>query len=252
VTGAGPCGYEAVLLRRGMERPIDRSLRSMEATVQPVAEEMKDSLDRNQNGQAMGRKGMLTRRRLIDATVAALETTRLRDLRVSDIARQAGTSAATFYVYFPDVADAVLAALGELTQSTPELVALIDGDWSEVEPQAHAREVVSRYVGFWAQHHALFRVRNLAADEGDERFLSAREQAIRGVLMACEAAIRRAQEAGWTARTIDALATAGVLLAMLERFAAVQYYYTYSSTERDAMISSAAYLLAHVMGPPAP
>ncbi|MCK9544027.1 MAG: TetR/AcrR family transcriptional regulator [Novosphingobium sp.] len=205
---------------------------------------------RNQNGQAMGRKGLQTRRRLIDATVALLETTRLRDLRVADIARTAGTSTATFYVYFPDVSDAVLAALEELTQSTPEILALADQDWSEGDPEERARRIVELYAGFWHAHRALFRMRNLAADEGDERFVKARADAIMGLLLATASAIRRAQEAGWVARDLDAMSTSGVLMAMLERFAAIQYHYHRGGAERARMIVSAAHFLAHVMGPP--
>lgn len=205
---------------------------------------------RNQNGQAMGRKGHQTRQRLIEATVRQLENDRLRDLRVADIARAAGTSTATFYVYFPDVADAALAALEEVTQSTPELLAIIEEDWSEGDPEARAQRIVDGYAAVWAKHHALFRVRNLAADEGDRRFRTARENAILGALMAVSAAIKRAQDAGWAAPQLDPVSTAGVLMTMLERFGAVQHYYRYSGVERRHMTVAAAHMLAHVMGPP--
>jgi len=198
----------------------------------------------------MGRKGLQTRRRLIDATVGLLETTRLRDLRVVDIARTAGTSTATFYVYFPDVSDAVLAALEEVTQSTPEILALVDQDWREGDPEERARRIVERYAQFWLEHSALFRVRNLAADEGDERFVNARASAITGLLTATAAAIERAQEAGWVTRDLDATATSSVLMAMLERFGAIQYHYSHSGLERARMIVAAAHFLAHAVGPP--
>ena len=53
---------------------------------------------------------------MMDATGVLLETVAYRDLKVVDIAREAGTSPATFYQYFPDVEAAMLAmaaALGE-------------------------------------------------------------------------------------------------------------------------------------------
>jgi AcrR family transcriptional regulator len=204
--------------------------------------------DRNQNGQAMGRKGLQTRQRLIDATVEQLETTRLRDLRVSEIARKAGTSAATFYVYFPDVTDAVLAALDEFTQSTPELLALVKADWGSDAPDERARQIVQMYVDFWTSHAGLLRVRNLASDEGDERFRRAREVAIRPMLEATAAAVDRAQRAGWVPAELDPAATAGVLMAMLERFAAVQNSYR-PAPDRSAMVAAAAHILAGMMGP---
>ena len=55
-------------------------------TVEPVA------ID----GRALGRRGALTRRRLLKATAELLETHGIRDLRVVDIAREVGTSPATF------------------------------------------------------------------------------------------------------------------------------------------------------------
>lgn len=205
---------------------------------------------RNLNGQAMGPKGRQTRHRLIDATVKLLEATRLRDLYVADIARAAGTSPATFYVYFPDVPDVVLAALDELTQSTPELLAIIDEDWSKGDPKARTHAIVEYYLDFWAAHRALFRVRNLAADEGDERFLHAREQATRSMRQSIADAVLRAQEAGWVSRSLDPRATSAVLISMLERFAAVQFHYRYAEEEREQMTNSAAYILAHLMAPP--
>jgi AcrR family transcriptional regulator len=210
----------------------------------------RDSSDRNQNGQAMGRKGLQTRNRLIEATLAQLETTRLRDLRVSEIARQANLSTATFYVYFPDVTDAVLAVLEEITQGTPEILELIGGDWGEGDAEQRASRIVKSYADHWSRHHALFKVRNLAADEGDGRFRSAREFAIRAVLDSTGAAFERAQQAGWVSARLDSGATAGVLMAMLERFAAIQHNYSYSGIEREEMILSAAYILANMLGPP--
>lgn len=212
---------------------------------------IKAGVDLNQNGQTMGRKGMQTRRRLIDATLAQLETTRLRDLRVSDIAREAGTSAATFYVYFPDVSDAVLAALEELTQSAPELLAIVNEDWSEGDPEVRARRIVDSYAQIWYQHEPLLRVRNLAADEGDNRFRLAREKAIRGMLAASADAIRRAQAAGWVFSELEPVAAAGVLMAMLERFAAVRLMQRNGFPEQMNMDRAAAHMVASMMGPPA-
>jgi AcrR family transcriptional regulator len=61
------------------------------------------------DGRALGQRGARTRRRLLDATSQLLETEGIRDLRVVEIARVVGTSPATFYQYFRDVDDAVLA-----------------------------------------------------------------------------------------------------------------------------------------------
>jgi len=210
-----------------------------------------DAEHRNQNGQAIGRKGRETRNRLIEATVALLATTRLRDLRVADIARDAGTSPATFYVYFPDVSDAVLAALGEVTQSDPEILSLVRGDWSVGDAAGRATAMVQRYLAHWLEHNALYRVRNLAADEGDRRFVDVRTAGITPLMTAMRDALERAQQARWIPDHLDPMMTAGVLLAMLERLAATQIHYRHSAEDLSSMLRATAYILAQMMGPPA-
>jgi len=72
------------------------------------------------DGRVPGRRGLATRQRLLDHTAELLATTSYRDLTVVDIAREAGTSPATFYQYFPD-AESALVALADAVPS-PALV----------------------------------------------------------------------------------------------------------------------------------
>ena len=51
------------------------------------------------DGRVPGERGRQTRQRLLDATVELLATTSWRSVKVTDIARQAQTSPATFYQY---------------------------------------------------------------------------------------------------------------------------------------------------------
>src|SRR6478736_4090597 len=81
------------------------------------------------DGRALGSRGARTRRRLLDATAGLLETHGIRDLRVVDIARRVETSPATFYQYFRDVEDAVLALASEVGESTAPLLAVLAGPW---------------------------------------------------------------------------------------------------------------------------
>lgn len=59
-----------------------------------------------QTGYTVGAKGSRTRERLLDALARALTCTAWHELRVIDVARDAGVSPATFYQYFPDVVTA--------------------------------------------------------------------------------------------------------------------------------------------------
>lgn len=175
----------------------------------------------NQNGQKIGSKGQRTRRLLIDTTVALLETHGLRDLSVMDVARAAETSPATFYVYFRGVPEVVLAALDDASQTSPELEQALAQDWLKPGAAAHAIEVVIVYTDLWNRHRTVLRVRNLAAEEGDERFYAARTDASRPMMAALTRQIARAQAAGRGPTALSAPACAGTILMMLERLAAV-------------------------------
>ena len=88
---------------------------------------------REVKGQCFGvvvrSRGIATRRRLLDCTDELLTKTSYRDIKVIDIAREAGTSPATFYQYFPDVEQAVLVLAEELAGDAEYLAELVRGDW---------------------------------------------------------------------------------------------------------------------------
>src|SRR5215204_5180787 len=140
-------------------------------TVEPVA------ID----GRALGRRGALTRRRLLKATAELLETHGIRDLRVVDIAREVGTSPATFYQYFRDVEDAVLALTAEVGEELAPVDELISRPWTGPSGLDAAREMVDAFIRYWDGHRAVLRTRNLAAQEGDVRFRQVRNNSLRPI-----------------------------------------------------------------------
>src|SRR5450432_795053 len=148
------------------------------------------------DGRALGSRGARTRRRLLDATASLLETHGIRDLRVVDIARRVETSPATFYQYFRDVEDAVLALAGELGESTVPLLAVLAGPWDGPGALDSARALVEGFVDFWDLTPAVLRTRNLAAQEGDRRFRDVRNRALEPFTEALAEQVRVAQRAG--------------------------------------------------------
>jgi AcrR family transcriptional regulator len=92
----------------------------------------------NLHGQLIGAKGARTRLRIIEVTEDLLRTQSLLELSVAKIAKAAETSTSTFYLYFQDVPEAVLAVIAEISQSGPELLTLWGGDWEGVVPSARA------------------------------------------------------------------------------------------------------------------
>ena len=172
------------------------------------------------DGRALGSRGARTRRRLLDATAGLLETHGIRDLRVVDIARRVETSPATFYQYFRDVEDAVLALASEVGESTAPLLAVLAGPWDADGALDSARALVAGFLDFWDINRAVLRTRNLAAQEGDLRFRDVRNRALEPFTEALAAHVRAAQQAGRVAPELSPAAAGAALVALLERMAA--------------------------------
>jgi len=187
-----------------------------------VSEQTTDEVDsqdlRASDGRVPGRRGLATRQKMLDATGALLDTVAYRDLKVVDIAREAGTSPATFYQYFPDVESAMLAMAADLGDSWyADLSKLITNrDW-EGDPDGSAHRVADGMLEFWTRHKPVLRVLDLASMEGDLRFREIRTNLLAG---ATEALMDLAAE-----RNIpgDPMASAGVVVGMLAHVANHQH-----------------------------
>jgi AcrR family transcriptional regulator len=203
---------------------------------------------RNQIGQIMGRKGHDTQARLVAAATQLVATRPLRELRVTDIAREAGLGAPNFYVYFSDVGAAVLAALEQHPQASPELLDVLELDWTASDGLDHARAFVTSYLGSWKDNFALLRARNLAADEGDQRFIDQRLRDIGPILRGLTAKFEAAQAAGRAPKAFRAQAAAGVVLAALERLAAAPRWGPPLPPNDIEIREAAAFVLAAALG----
>src|SRR5271154_4515874 len=141
------------------------------------------------DGRVPGRRGLATRTRLLECTAELLATTAWRSIKVIDIARQAGTSPATFYQYFENVEQAILVMAEELMQGAGTLAELVDGDWTDEASWATARCVVEGFMASWDANRAVFRVVELATEEGDLRFQGLRVRALNAVTVTLARAI---------------------------------------------------------------
>jgi AcrR family transcriptional regulator len=197
----------------------------------------------NLYGQAMGRKGNETRQRLIHATVELLEKRSIRDVSVSDIATLASTSSSSFYIYFADVSAAALAAAESIEQITPEIERLLSLSWSKNDGQVKAAALVEEYVNFSSQHHAILRIRNLSADEGDKRFETARHQAVSRIHDLLEARITA------SGNDLDPSAGASAILALMERISSIARLPLRRHHSRKSLITAAAFLIASALTP---
>jgi AcrR family transcriptional regulator len=192
------------------------------------------------DGRALGRRGALTRRRLLEATAALLETHGVRDLRVVDIARRVGTSPATFYQYFRDVEDAVLALAAAVGEDLAPIEELLDRPWTGADGLVAARELVTSFMEYWDAHRAILRTRNLAAQEGDRRFRDVRNAALRPLREGLAAKVEEAQSGGFVSPELSPIAAASALAAMMERMAAFHADLEPYGASRDDVVETTA------------
>jgi hypothetical protein len=102
---------------------------------------------------------------------------------------------------------------------------------------------VDAYVNFSSQHHAVLRIRNLAADEGDKRFEEVRHRAVVRIHELLEARIAAA------GNTLDPSAGASAVLALMERIAVIARLPLRRHHSRKSLIMAAAFLIASAMTP---
>ena len=201
------------------------------------------------DGRALGRRGTLTRGRLLEATGRLLETHGVRDLRVVDIARRVGTSPATFYQYFRDVEDAVLALAAEVGEDLAPIEELLDRPWTGPGGLDAARVLVGSFMEYWDEHRAVLRTRNLAAQEGDRRFRDVRNAALRPLRDGLGAKVAESQAAGFVAPELSPIAAASALSAMLERMAAFHAdLEAYGASRADVVETTARIVFQTVTG----
>jgi AcrR family transcriptional regulator len=212
--------------------------------VRPAAPARELAHELNLHGQAIGPKGARTRQRLIEATNALMRTESLLDLSVAKIAKAGDTSTSTFYLYFKDVSEVVLAVIGQVGVSTPELLGLLAAGWEARATDDRAYAFVSRYIATWQQNRALFRVRNLAADEGDQRFIRARINSARPLIELLERRIGECQARGGLPNDLHPESAAGGCMAMIERLAATPNVNTESTVTLPAVSRAAAFFLS--------
>lgn len=138
---------------------------------------MTGATTRNKQGQALGRKGLEMRRRLLDAARELAATGRPRDLTASSIARTAGTASQRFYAYFADVDEALLAIYEETCAQFREVVRVVEEAPLDIAPETLARELVASFMAYWNRHRPILTICHFLADNGYQDFLELRQRA---------------------------------------------------------------------------
>jgi AcrR family transcriptional regulator len=193
------------------------------------------------DGRVPGRRGRATRQRLLECTRDMLTTTSYRDVKVIDIARDAGTSPATFYQYFADVEAAILVLAEEMAQQGQHLTGIITrGSWRGRGAYDTALALVDEFLNFWDDHRPVLRVMDLATDEGDRRFQKIRVRLLNDITNALADVVRSSQADGRLPSSIDPMASAGILVSMMAHTAAHQYGFEFWGIRTKALRDSMA------------
>jgi AcrR family transcriptional regulator len=204
------------------------------------------------DGRVPGERGRQTRQRLLDATVELLATTSWRSVKVTDIARQAQTSPATFYQYFANVEQAIQVLAEGMVDQAGQLADLVGGDWSEGASWQTALTVTEGFLGYWEDNRAVFRVVDLATEEGEGQLRGIRVRALNAVTVALAQVIATASPspdggvggptAGATCSPAgsDPMAVAGTLVAMFASVSAHRYGFEFWGIRTRNLIDTQA------------
>jgi AcrR family transcriptional regulator len=213
----------------------------LRAAPDPVPDGEDDDALRAADGRVPGRRGRATRQRLLECTRDMLTTTSYRDVKVIDIARDAGTSPATFYQYFADVEAAILVLAEEMAQQGQHLTGIITrGSWRGRGAYDTALALVDEFLSFWDDHRPVLRVMDLATDEGDRRFQKIRVRLLNDITNALADVVRASQTDGRLPGSIDPMASAGILVSMMAHTAAHQYGFEFWGIRTAALRDSMA------------
>jgi AcrR family transcriptional regulator len=203
------------------------------------------------DGRVPGERGRQTRQRLLDATVELLTTTSWRSVKVTDIARQARTSPATFYQYFANVEQAIRVLAEAMVDQAAQLAELVGGDWSADASWDTARAVTEGFLSYWEDNRAVFRVIDLATEEGDAELRGIRVRALNAVTVALAQVIVAASPstegtpgtATDSPAGTDPMAVAGTLVAMFASVSAHRYGFEFWGIRTRHLIDTQARVL---------
>jgi AcrR family transcriptional regulator len=171
----------------------------------------------NKSGQLLGPKGSRTRLRIVEATEKLLADANGVEPTLAEVAGAASISAPTFYLYFTDVGEVVLAVVEQLAPRLDPLLALLDEPWPADQLFQRAKHFVEAYFDYWLGNAPQLRVRNQRADQGDARFVALRMTATDVLIAALSRKIaERPVAGGLPCAPRD---TATVLVTALERLA---------------------------------
>lgn len=200
------------------------------------------------DGQPLGKRGIRTRQRILEAVGAAIEQQGLRGLRLADVASEVGFSPPAFYQYFTDLDEAILALCDEVGELLPQFE--IDSDaWGDGHPHGTEPFVV-RFFEYWNEHRALLAARHVAIMAGDDRFQHGANEAFRPMAEGLQAQIEAGQRDGRIDPALRPIALGAVLTLMLDLVSmlAPDLNRYWGADDSDELVAAVSFVFDRVLG----
>ncbi|MBB6193255.1 AcrR family transcriptional regulator [Sphingobium wenxiniae] len=183
-----------------------------------------DGTMRPQIGTPLGRKGEQTRRRFLDAGRRLLRTLSPVELTTASIAKEAGAAHTTFYIYFEDVRDFLLALAEVVTERMVKAFEASSFFQDRANIESDARDYIMLMAEFWSQEAAILHYRDMEADLGDPDCKDLRHAWSDTVLGRLRPLFVEALREVEALSVADANAEATVIFASMERLVAIDQH----------------------------
>jgi AcrR family transcriptional regulator len=199
------------------EGPVEQRL-EYEEGMQPVSPAASDGVARNLNGQKLGRKGQMTRARILAAAAELVSQDSDTPISLSAVARQADLGMTSLYLYFNDLTEVLLAVLQPVMETAEaDYIGLLRTRWPDETLAGNCRDYIEAFHAFWLKHSRLLHLRNSMSDLHDMRMMEQRVRSAQPLI-----ALLVAQMDGDTSDyNAPVFAMASMLMTGLERSATV-------------------------------
>jgi AcrR family transcriptional regulator len=157
----------------------------------------------------------------MDAAREMLKSASPIELTAISVSRAAGTAPPSFYVYFADTRDLLLALATDASEAMKAMGRHFEPPaLPAADKQAWAEDFVQDFVGTWDAHCEVLAIRNLEADRGDRAFDELRVDSSLPVLNGLTDHMLARRPAG--TRRVDVFSEAVIYYAVLERIATIE------------------------------
>lgn len=201
----------------------------------------------NKLGHTIGARGGRTRAAILDATRRLLDQRHLGEIRVADVAAEAGVSPSNFYTYFKTVEEPVLSLCEQAGTEFQPLARGLDGDWSEGAAFAIARAYTVAVLEFWRSHGPVLRIEHMLADKGEPGFAESRIKRLKRVHLAFERRIATAHATGYHPKGLDPRLTSYEVANLVESMAAGFDLMRRGDTPAEAIIDTTAHIVVKLV-----